>query len=245
GAGPGPGAGAASYHESFRSSEGRLFLLGRGELRSARVQGWSQQVDSLVKAGEWLEALAVALEHFEAHVSAAPVALGQQQGAGHGARGAATATAKGATAGAGEALGPTGKRIWGMEYAGAHKGGGRVVAALWGGGGRGLRAGGGGAMGPGRIGAGGWVHGPPRSESLEHMSDLLTRYLRLAIENAPAPGAGAGVPSGVSGGGGGVIDLVHSHFQMLAGVCVEFCTVTGRLDLLFGTVYRSFRTQGQ
>ncbi|CAM9755293.1 unnamed protein product, partial [Scytosiphon promiscuus] len=35
------------------------------------------------------------------------------------------------------------------------------------------------------------------------------------------------------------------HFQMLAGVCAEFCAVTGRLDMLFGQIFQAFRARGQ
>ncbi|CAN0014373.1 unnamed protein product, partial [Ectocarpus fasciculatus] len=62
---PPPPLPPGTYHNAFRACEGRLYLLGRQELRAVRVQGWSQRVESLVQAGEWLEALAVALDHFE------------------------------------------------------------------------------------------------------------------------------------------------------------------------------------
>ncbi|CAN0407263.1 unnamed protein product, partial [Ectocarpus sp. 13 AM-2016] len=62
---PPPPLPLGTYHNAFRACEGRLYLLGRQELRAVRVQGWSQRVESLVQAGEWLEALAVALDHFE------------------------------------------------------------------------------------------------------------------------------------------------------------------------------------
>ena len=37
----------------------------------------------------------------------------------------------------------------------------------------------------------------------------------------------------------------HSHFQMLAGVCVDFCIVTKRLDLLYGKIFRKFQEAAQ
>jgi len=38
--------------------------------------------------------------------------------------------------------------------------------------------------------------------------------------------------------------LAQSHFQMLAGVCIEFCVVTRRLDLLFGPIFTRFQRVG-
>ena len=82
---------------------------------------------------------------------------------------------------------------------------------------------------------------------------LLLRYLRLAVENAPTALAGTTTTSGDgrgsggsgSGAGSGRIDLVQSHYQMIAGVCIEFCVVTGRLDLLFGEIFNTFVAANQ
>ncbi|CAN0370448.1 unnamed protein product, partial [Ectocarpus sp. 13 AM-2016] len=90
----------------------------------------------------------------------------------------------------------------------------------------------------------------------EHISDLLAQYLRLAMNNAPAADSSSlhstVAAAGKGGGGGGAgspggprINLAHSHFQMLAGVCAEFCAVTGRLDMLFGQIFQAFRARGQ
>ena len=59
---------ARSYFNSFRSSDGALYLLGQQDLKKAEVQTWIQRVDGLVDDGEWLEALALALDHYEAAV---------------------------------------------------------------------------------------------------------------------------------------------------------------------------------
>ncbi|CAM9616683.1 unnamed protein product, partial [Phaeothamnion confervicola] len=45
-----------------------LYVLGRERLRAAKVQGWVQRIDGLIVQGEWLEALAVALDHYEEHI---------------------------------------------------------------------------------------------------------------------------------------------------------------------------------
>lgn len=228
-----------TYHNAFRACEGRLYLLGRQELRAVRVQRWSQRVESLVQAGEWLEALAVALDHYEQKILPAENAAA----AAVEAAAAATATVVAPSDGGG----------------GGVRGGQGVSNGDWdawrvggvGGGERGL-------VGPG-LGlrtAAGELHQPqrrpaPRSEAAEHISDLLAQYLRLAINNAPASDSSSllqGLAATASGGGGaaaGRINLAHSHFQMLAGVCTEFCAVTGRLDMLFGQVFHAFRARGQ
>ena len=75
------------------------------------------------------------------------------------------------------------------------------------------------------------------------IADLLLRYLKLAVENAPT--AVASSSSSSSSSSMQRIDLVQSHYQMIAGVCIEFCVVTGRLDLLFGTVFNQFVAANQ
>ncbi|CAN0503248.1 unnamed protein product, partial [Ectocarpus sp. 12 AP-2014] len=75
------------------------------------------------------------------------------------------------------------------------------------------------------------------------------------MNNAPAADSSSlhsTAAAGKGGGGGGAgspggprINLAHSHFQMLAGVCAEFCAVTGRLDMLFGQIFQAFRARGQ
>jgi hypothetical protein len=59
---------ARSYSNSFQSADGALYLLGQLELKKAEVQTWIQRVDGLVDDGEWLEALALALDHYEVAV---------------------------------------------------------------------------------------------------------------------------------------------------------------------------------
>jgi hypothetical protein len=55
-----------SYQNSFRANLGRLYMLGMNEIRVGRVQEWTERINSLVDVGEWLEALALALDHYEA-----------------------------------------------------------------------------------------------------------------------------------------------------------------------------------
>ena len=147
------------------------------------MQSWSQRIESLVETGEWLEALALALNHYESSVSAE--ALRRRR----------AAPAAGG----------------GLEEQGGGLGAGGAV-----------------------VGGGGGGGGAP-----DEISDLLLRYLKLAVDNAPRISSFGG-GGGCGGGGGGGIDLVQSHFQMLAGVCVEYCAVIGREDVLFGPVFERF-----
>eukprot|EP00903_Cladosiphon_okamuranus_P007783 g7532.t1 len=245
-----------TYHNAFRACEGRLYLLGRQELRAVRVQGWSQRVESLVQAGEWLEALAVALDHFEQKIlpaeNAAAAAAAAEAADGGGGGGSSTHGSDGGHSGGGFGAGSR----HGNSSGGGGGGGGGIGGDLWGG------ARGSGASMMLSSGGGDQHHQqqqrrppPPRSEAAEHISDLLAQYLRLAINNAPAaeptlgglaatPGGG-GTSSPGAGSAGSRINLAHSHFQMLAGVCAEFCAVTGRLDMLFGQIFHTFRARGQ
>ena len=54
--------------------DGCLYLLGMRELRVARLRSWSERVDALTLQGDWLEALALALDHHETAVLAAEAA---------------------------------------------------------------------------------------------------------------------------------------------------------------------------
>ena len=150
-----------SYQNSFQAVDQKLYILCQCELRTAYVQSWLQQADVLVAKGEWLEALALALDHYEARVR------------------------------------PTETD--------------RALVAT--------RAG---------------LPTPPRSTETLKIADLLVRYLRLAVTNAPPPG------DSISLVGGERIDLRRSHFQMLAGVCIEFCVVTDLPALLSQEVYGQF-----
>src|SRR4051812_11903454 len=86
----------------------------------------------------------------------------------------------------------------------------------------------------------------------ESMLGLLSRYVRLAIDNAPRNGSsGSSRSARTSSGSSGSIsgsssniarsNIARSHFQMLAGVCAEYCVVMHRQDVLFGEVLARFK----
>ncbi|CAM9254380.1 unnamed protein product, partial [Chrysoparadoxa australica] len=188
------------------AGDGKLYVLTGDRMLVAQAQSWEQRVDGLVAAGEWLEGLVVALDHYEAEVK--PV----------------------------------------VSQKVVRRGSASDVLAL--------------SLDNSSI----TMNGRQRmerikaQEALIRMSDLLIRYVKLAISNAPrsqlAGSAAAGsAPVGAMPGGpeaspllatqaeganSNAIDLSHNHFQMLAGVCVEFCVVTGLLDLLFGDIFARF-----
>ena len=66
------------YANCIRAVEGRLYTLGTSRLRVARVQDCQQRVSGCIAAGEWLEALAVALDYYEE--SSAAVRAARQPG---------------------------------------------------------------------------------------------------------------------------------------------------------------------
>jgi hypothetical protein len=54
-----------SFANSVRACNDMLYLLGMKTLATARVQPWTQRIDSLIEDGKWLEGLGLALDHFE------------------------------------------------------------------------------------------------------------------------------------------------------------------------------------
>jgi len=81
--------------------------------------------------------------------------------------------------------------------------------------------------------------GGTAADADEWITSLLLRYLKLAVENAPISTSARRRPTS-----DGRIDLTLSHFTMLAGVCVEYCIGTRRLQVLFQQVYPTFRQIG-
>jgi hypothetical protein len=151
-----------TFQNSVRSCDNRLLLLCQEELKSVSIVGAKRRISALEQDGEWLEALASALDHYENTVSS------QQD----------------------RRRDPQGRKDISKhpEYASITK-----------------------------------------SEDEEWIAKLLIRYINIAVENAPELFE---------------FDLAQSHFQMLAGVCVEFCVVTKRLDMLFGPIFRRFHSAG-
>jgi hypothetical protein len=160
-----------SFANSFRTCGGALYLLGLKELQVARVQTWAQRIETLKEDGEWLEALALALDHYE-----------------------------------------------NMQKRSCD---GEVPAAI-----------------------------------KAQASKLLMSYVNLAITNSPessttAAGDAAADAEGAEAAAASrsskltlssKLDLARSHYQMLGGVCIEYCVVIRRPDLLFGEIFRQFRT---
>ncbi|POM73854.1 Vacuolar protein sorting-associated protein 8, partial [Phytophthora palmivora] len=230
------GKNARSFSNSFRGCYNILYLLGLKELQTARVLPWTQRIDLLVDDGEWLEALALALDHYEGLKIAAadraardrfpPVFFRDKQNDQclvdilH--------------------MCQTNQRTGEKEDVFRHEESADEVR---------------------------WVCGevpyPPdiakkleetlqkaRSGEVtknfvpisvaERVADLLMEYVRLAIANAPGSTAAAGGELSLNKIGM-KLDLAKSHYQMLAGVCIEYCALIGRTDLLFGEIYSRFK----
>jgi len=75
------------------------------------------------------------------------------------------------------------------------------------------------------------------------MAAFLDGYLKLGLENAPS--SSSSNTGGGGGGGAASSALVRAHFQLLAGVCIEFCLATGRLDRLYAHAFGGFLQAGQ
>ncbi|KAL7552323.1 hypothetical protein ACHAWF_015556, partial [Thalassiosira exigua] len=165
-----------TFMNSIRSSDDRLLVLCREGITEITVPGMRRQISSLEDGGQWLEALALALDHYESTIQS------QEDGQ--------------------------------RDASGSKRLSDAVVTM---------------------------VSGPDESLLTDDeiwMAELLMRYLTLAIENAPEPSPEEfGISSGELPDR---LDLAESHFEMLSGVCIEFCTVTRRLDLLFGPIFRRF-----
>ena len=159
-----------TFQNSIRSSEDRLIVLCQKEVKTLSILGIQQRVTALEELGEWLEALALALDHYEFTIKS------QED----------------------RKRNPDGSKDISSHPA--------------------------------------FISRMRLTEDEEWIGDLLLRYLTLAVDNAPESTFDAKRPNR--------IDLAQSHYQMLAGVCIEFCVVTRRLDLLFSEIYQCFRNTG-
>ena len=166
----------STFQNSIRSSDKRLLVLCQGELKKVSIVEAKKRITALEEDGEWLEALAVALDHYDNTVHSQE-----------------------------DRKRATDSRIDLSKHP--------------------------------------EFRSATKNEDDEWISKLLIRYLNLAVDNAPeSPLDEHGLLS--LDGSQAIIDLAQSHFQMLAGVCVEFCVVTQRLDLLFGQIFRRFQSVG-
>lgn len=172
---PDSSSSCTTFLNSIRCNDDRLMVLCQEELKCISIVGARRRISSLEEDGEWLEALALALDHYESTVAS------QED----------------------RKRDPDGRKDLSKhpEFSSA------------------------------------------KSDDEEWIAKLLIRYLNLAVENAPENST---VPSAYSPDSAQTrIDLAQSHFQMLAGVCVEFCVVTRRLDLLFSPIFHQFQSVGQ
>ena len=161
---------STTFQNSIRSSEDRLLVLCPKEVKTLSILGIQQRLSVLEDGGEWLEALALALDHYEFTIKS------QED----------------------RRRNPDGSRDIADHP--------EFVSRI-------------------RL-----------TEDEEWIGDLLLRYLTLAVDNAPESTEDTRRKNR--------IDLARSHYSMLAGVCIEFCVITRRLDLLFNEIYQCFSSSG-
>ncbi|ETV92353.1 hypothetical protein H310_13253 [Aphanomyces invadans] len=209
-----------SFANSFRACNDMLYLLGLKELHTARVQPWTQRIDTLIEDGEWLEGLGLALDHYEGLHKAAqtraerdrfpPVFFTDRN--------------KDQCVVDIFKMSQTNQRTGDKEDVFRHEdhaneeprwcvGESPYPADVS----KRLEA----AFQTARSGA------PPKNfvpiGVADRMADLLMDYVRLAMGHAPST------------------SLNLSHFQMLAGVAIEYCASTNRTDLLFAEIFKRFQ----
>ena len=163
-----------SFQNSVRCFDKRLMILCKDELCQITMVSSRQRIASLEADGEWLEALALALDHYEGTYASQEDRKRDQNG---------------------------------FRDISRHP-----------------------------------EFSSPKGDDEEWIAKLLLRYLNLAVDNAPNSSAEDNLMS--LGNGRARINLAQSHFQMLAGVCVEYCVTTKRLDLLFGPIFQRFHNVG-
>jgi len=157
----GPGSNiCTTFMNSIRSSDDRLMVLCQEEVKQITVLGMRQQIASLEEGGQWLEALALALDHFESTI------VSQED-----------------------------RR---RDQISKNEQSESMLSD------------------PSLL-----------SEDEVWMAELLMRYLKLAIENAPE--SSSPQFSFSTNKFSDTINFAHSHFEMLSGVCFEYCIVTRRL----------------
>lgn len=240
------GKNARSFSNSFRGCDNILYLLGLKELQTARVQPWTQRIDTLVDEGEWLEALALALDHYEGLKIAAadraardrfpPVFFRDKQNDQclvdilH--------------------MCQTNQRTGEKEDVFRHEESADEVRWVCGE-----------EPYPSDIAkkleetlqkarSGQVTKNFVPISVAERVADLLMEYVRLAIANAPATTTATTATTTTTTFSGfnktGLkLDLAKSHYQMLAGVCIEYCAIVGRTDLLFGEIFTRFKEAGK
>ena len=163
-----------TFQNSIRYSDDRLMVLCQSELKCISIVGARRRVSSLEEDGEWLEALALALDHYESTVISQEDRRRDQSG---------------------------------KKDLSRHP---DIFRA--------------------------------KNDEEEWLAKLLIRYLNLAVENAPETASPSRFSKNSASNGGN--ELARSHFQMLAGVCIEFCVVTRKADLLFGPIFERFQSVG-
>lgn len=210
------------------SDDDRAYFLGRQELRALGRQTWVQRVGALMARGEWLEGLALALDCYARETEQRRRALLL---CGEGEKGRRSAAGvRRAMAAVGEGRYEPRASFSGEIEEEEEEGEGEVTPTTQ----QRLPS-------PASPAAGSLALflPPPRPSTLARtMGRFLDAYLQLGLESAPSSASSSTATTSTS-------TLVRAHFQLLAGVCAEFCLATGRLDRLYGHVFSCFLQAGQ
>ena len=209
-------------------SNNNLYLLGLNEIRVAKVQPWTQRIDSLVESGEWLQGLALALDHYQSLEAEAAKRAERDRFPPVFCRDKRNDQCMVNIF----LMSQTNQRTAAKEDVFRHEDGEEVQ---W-------------CVGDSPYAAdvtkrleeayhkarNGKLTGHVPMGVSDRTADLLMDYVRLAVAHVPS-GSAAIKRSGIQ------LDLTSTHYQMLAGVCIEYCATIHRMDLLFGEIFRRFQ----
>lgn len=197
----------------------------RATTATNRVQTWTERIDKLVEGSEWLDALRLALDHYEECVheiqELADIASERAQrianAGGQGKHNHSVCTV--------HAVPP------------AHLSCTRLLSPP--------------AYDPGLIER--MRARPVSSHVRERVESLLMRFVHLMFANAPAvesPAAEVSKDASATLAELGrsrsrTLNPFSEQYTYIAGVCIEYCVVANRLDLLFGAIFERFRSAGK
>jgi hypothetical protein len=223
---------SSSFQNSFTVCEGHLYILATDRVLDARMKSWTERIDTMIEDGEWISALALALDHYEAVTEAHHLAIA---GAEQRAKWAALKA---------QAL-----------VAIAAQGGTTLTVPMPGGPGGGVRTGVGppgpssGAATAATAGGPAAIYDPAKFEKLragpgpagpgtnvgERLERILKQYLDVTINHPPEEALQPANKSAY-----GVLSAAANHWNIVAGICIDYCVTIKRPDLLFGLVYDKF-----
>ena len=244
----------ASYAAGHAVCDGRMYVLCAESLLSARIRPWTERCGAAVDAGDWLPALALALDVALDAVAGASAAIDRAEAA---ARTAALRAAElvGIAAAGGtnvSSLLPSGSGLVSGASSSAANAAAAAAAAIY---------------DPSRFARMRNAPGPltPRTPVGDAAERLVLNFVRARLAALPvvasAKAAAATLFADVSGDSVAALELqalrrapsaqtmpplpgldavASSHARAAAAVAIDFCLSIGRADVLFRDVYEAF-----